>query len=285
MNELQLSSKAAGYIATTIKNQILTILMNRPEKLNGWTLPMIEALQETFSKAAKNDAVKAVIFSGAGNYFSAGVDLGGSLKPMHPRKLHQAIKTLNQQLFEIFLLFPKPILSAINGPAIGASVTSSTLCDAIIASESATFSTPFAKLGVPPEGCSSVQFPRLLGEQNAQRMIGEEGWKPNAQEALEIGLVQWVVPHQDLLNRANEIASVWISENKARTFPGDTQKSTKLAELRAINIDESVKVADGILSAAFLKQQSAFFWKKKKRLLSILFFNLWLLRPVWSRFL
>ena len=86
--------------------------------------------------------------------------------------------------------FEKPIVAAVNGPAIGAVVTSATLCDAIVASDKATFSTPFAKLGVPPEGCSSVQFERLMGPDNAARMLFEEGWRPTAAEALEAGLVQ-----------------------------------------------------------------------------------------------
>ena len=63
-----------------------------------------------------------------------------------------------------YFQFPKPLIIAVNGPAIGACVTSATVCDAIVASEKATFATPFAKLGVPPEGCSSVHFERLMGK-------------------------------------------------------------------------------------------------------------------------
>ena len=91
-------------------------------------------------------------------------------------------------LFELFLDFPKPIIAAVNGPAIGASVTSATLCDALLASDTATFSTPFARLGVPPEGCSSVNFERFMGRDNANRMMGEEAWVPTSKEAVEIGL-------------------------------------------------------------------------------------------------
>ena len=69
----------------------------------------------------------------------------------HPRKLHEFIVKNNAAIFDAFLDFPKPLIVAANGPAIGACVTSATLCDAIIASEKATFSTPFAKLGIVPE--------------------------------------------------------------------------------------------------------------------------------------
>lgn len=96
--------------------------------------------------------------------------------------------------------FPqKPIIVAANGPAVGGVVTSASLCDAIIASDTATFSTPFSALGLVPEGCSSVHFERIMGgRKNAQRMLGPEGWKPTAEEAKEVGLVSEVVPHDQV---------------------------------------------------------------------------------------
>ena len=73
--------------------------------------------------------------------------MGATIQPMHPQKLHDFICKNNAAIFDAFIDFPKPLMVAANGPAIGACVTSATLCDAIIASEKATFSTPFAKLG------------------------------------------------------------------------------------------------------------------------------------------
>lgn len=281
MNDLELSESAARNLQTTIDDGLLTITMNRPTKLNGWTMSMMEAFKEAFIRANKDDLIKVAIFTGNGSYFSAGVDLGGSLKPMHPKKLHQSIVEYNQQVFETFLHFSKPILVAVNGPAIGASVTSAALCSGIITSDKATFSTPFAKLGVPPEGCSSVQFPRLLGEESAQRMLGKEGWKPNASEALSIGLVQWLAPHEELIDEANKIARDWIDQQKKRGYLGGSQ----LEELQTINASESIAVADAFLGAAFLKEQARFLWSKKKRAPSLVFFSLWLLRPLWARLL
>jgi enoyl-CoA hydratase/carnithine racemase len=176
LNEFKLSKNASQQVHTSIKEGVGTVMMNRPDKLNGWTLDMMDAIKAAFTRGAELDDVKVILLTGSGSYYSAGANLGGSLKPMHPRKLRQLIVEQNQHLFEAFLLCPKPILVAINGPAMGASVTSATLCNGIIASERATFSTPFAALGITPEGCSSIHFPRLLGARNAQRMIGAEGW-------------------------------------------------------------------------------------------------------------
>jgi len=279
VNVLNLTSSAAEYIQTSLKDGVLTIMMNQPKKLNGWTAEMMDAFKEAFGKAGKEDSAKAVIFTGAGSYYSAGVNLGGTLKPMHPKKLHGFIIDHNQQLFEAFLHFPKPILVAINGPAIGASVTSATLCSGIIASEKATFSTPFAALGITPEGCSSIHFPRLMGEKNAQRMLGTEGWKPTAAEAVSAGLVQWVVPHEQLQEEAHKIAKGWVDDGASRSFLAGSE----LKELELANATESAELADAFLGSAFLREQSRFLWSKKKHVPSLVFLSLWALRPLWGR--
>ena len=89
-------------------------------------------------------------------------------------------------------------------------MTGPALCDVTLASDRATFSTPFKQLGVLPEGCSSVHFQRIMGEESARRML-EEGWKPKAEEAKEIGLVSEVVPHDQLLARAQVTTSSYVS--------------------------------------------------------------------------
>ena len=279
MNELNLGNDAATYVQTSIKDGVLTVLMNKPKKLNGWTMEMMDAFKEAFTKASKSDAVKAIIFTAAGSYFSAGVNLGGTIKLMHPKNLHKLIVNHNQELFEAFLNCSKPILVAVNGPAIGASVTSATLCNGIIASENATFATPFAALGITPEGCSSIHFSRLMGDQNAQRMLGSEGWKPTADEALAAGLIQWIAPHDKLLEDAHNIAKGWVDSGVQREFLAGSQ----LEELKSINASESIELADAFLDAAFLREQSRFLWSKKKRGPSAMFFSLWLLRPIWGK--
>lgn len=260
---------------------VTTLIMSNPARLNGWTMEMIDALEAGLKRAAEDEACKVAILTGTGEYYSAGVNLGGSLKLEHPRRLHQFIVDKNKALFQMFLDFPKPILIAVNGPAIGAPVTSATLCDGVIASEKATFSTPFARLGVTPEGCSSVVFPRLLGTKNARRMLEDEGWKPSAREAKEAGLAQWVVPHDDLLDEAKAIARGWIEDGRERTYP---LKMTR-EELSEINARESVELAYAFLSPPFLMGQAKFLWSKKKRPLALMFLSLRATHPAWSRLL
>ena len=259
---------------------VTTLTMNNPAKLNGWTDKMIDALLSALNAAGEDPETKALILTGADPYYCAGVNLGAAIQPGHPKKLHSMIVEHNQTLFDTFILFPKPILVAINGPAIGACVTSATLCDGIIASENATFSTPFSALGITPEGCSSVMFPRLLGH-GALRMLGKEGWKPSAREALDAGLVEWVVPHETLMAEAQRIAKGWVDEGRERSYRGGVTRD----ELLKINADESVQLADAFLSPPFLSGQASFLWRKKKRRLSLVFATARATHPLWSRLL
>jgi len=265
----------------TVRDGVATLTMNNPARLNGWTGPMMNALKAALAEAGADPAVKAVVLTGAGDYYSAGVNLGAAIQPQHPKKLHRFIVEHNQALFDAFLNLDKPILIAVNGPAIGAVVTSATLCDGIIASEKATFLTPFARLGVTPEGCSSVLFARLMDEATAQRMLGAEGWKPTAQEALDAGLITHVVPHEALADEAQRIAAQWAADGKARSFRGGATRE----ELLAVNARESVELADAFLSPAFLDGQFRFLWSKNKRGPALMFWTLRVTHPLWSMLL
>lgn len=262
------------------ENGITTLRMNNPKKYNGWTPSMLASIDESFDWARQNDATKVVILTGTDPYYCAGVDLAGFLKPDHPAKVRRQIYESNVHLFDKFLDFPKPLIAAVNGPAIGASVTSATLCDAIVASERATFNTPFARLGIPPEGCSSVHFENLIGRDNAERILGKEGWVPTAEEAANIGLISECVPHDQLLESAQKLARKWIEEGKTARVHGGSETDT--AMLKKVNEAESIALADAFLSSKFLQAQADFLSSKGKRGPSLAFSTLVATRPIWS---
>ncbi|MEM6989991.1 MAG: enoyl-CoA hydratase/isomerase family protein [Myxococcota bacterium] len=262
------------------RDGITTLTMNNPRRLNGWTLEMLEALLGAMASAASDETTQAIILTGAGEYYCAGVNLGASLQLDHPAKLHAFIVERNQGLFDTFLDFPKPIVVAVNGPAIGASVTSATLCDAVLASDRATFSTPFAALGVPPEGCSSEVFPKLLGEA-ADRMLGKEGFVPTGEQAAEIGLATRCVSHETLLDEAHALASKLAKSGSGRQYP----VGMSAAELKAVNARESRVLATAFLQPKFLMGQFRFLWRKKKRPLALTFLALAKTQPAWKRLL
>eukprot|EP00093_Oithona_nana_P001537 01537.XXX_1807_857_1 [CDS] Oithona nana genome sequencing. len=266
-----------GPLLKSHKNGVTTIIMNRPKQLNGWTSEMMLALRDTFAHEAKNPETKVMILSGKDPYYCAGVNLSGTMQMKHPQKLHDFIVRNNAAIFDAFLDFPKPLIVAANGPAIGACVTSATLCDAIIASEKATFSTPFAKLGIVPEGCSSVHFERIMGPTNAKRML-DEGWAPTAKEALEAGLVQEVVPHNDLLECAQARGEQFVKEKKVRNLI----KDNLVSEYKDVNMKESYALADAFLATPFLAAQYNFLKQKGKSQQANIFWFLKMSRPLWS---
>jgi peroxisomal 3,2-trans-enoyl-CoA isomerase len=281
---------------------IYTIQMNRPKQLNAWTKPMMYAIRDELDQTADNDDVKVVILTGKGKYYCAGVNLSSIvMKPMHPGKLHSTIRQMNQELFDMFLDFKKPLICGMNGPAIGASVTSAALCDAIVASSDATLSTPFARLGLPPEGCSSKHFVQLMGDYDAQRMLGGEGWSPTAEEAKGVGLVDKVIPtigvdgdeskkdevqsEKKLMDACEKLATKWIEAGKLRSFGSTEATPQMITELKHVNANESIELADAFLSANFLQRQSDFLASQKKTGPAMALSVLCKTRPLWGMLL
>jgi len=236
-------------------------------------------LQQRFQEHATDPDTKVLILTGADPYYCAGVNLSAAIRPMMPKKLHNMIVVNNQAVFDSFFDFPKPILIAANGPAIGACVTSASTCDAILASERATFLTPFARLGVTPEGCSSIHFEKVFGAVTANRLLGPEGWQPTAEEAKEIGLVMEVVPHERLMARAQEIGEQWVKEGRVKQIPGGGD----IQHYKAVNAKESEDLADAFLSYKFLDAQYNFLKSKRKNATPFLILKT--LRPLWSKLL
>ncbi len=276
-----MSAAREELVVVDTREGVRTLRMNHPRKLNAWTMEMLETLRDEMQRAADDDEVGAIILTGTDPYYCAGVNLSSVITVDHPATLHAFIVEKNQELFDLFIDYPKPIMAAVNGPAIGASVTSLMLCDGMVASEEATFSTPFAKLGVTPEGCSSVTFEKIMGTRAAERMLFEEGWQPTGAEAAEIGLADQVVDHEALLDEAFEIARGWVEEGRGR----EHRAGLPVDELKAINRRESEELAYAFLGADFLRGQFEFLWSREKYGPALVFLALLLTRPFWSQFL
>ncbi|EOD29243.1 enoyl-CoA hydratase, partial [Emiliania huxleyi CCMP1516] len=272
-----LSSSSAPLLQNDLSpTGVLTLTFNQPEKLNAWTLPLLNKLFYGLADATTDPAVKGVVITGSGKYYSAGADLSAMIKPMAPSSLIRQIRDRNQRLFACFLDFPKPIVAAVNGPAIGAAVTSTCLMDACFASPAATFSLPFAKLGVPPEGCSSVTFPERMGEAAAHRMLGEENWVPSAAEARDAGLVREVVEPHELVARASRFVEERIAAGGGRCFD-----EAEHERLRRVNAEESATLANAFVSPKFLGAMEAFNAKRKKTQLTRVFWIANSTLPLW----
>lgn len=191
----------------TLDDRILTIALNRPDRLNAFNGPMLRDLIAAFDEADANDDVRAVIVTGRGRAFCAGADLasGGSTFDSSRRESvdgHRdggGLATL--RIFES----KKPVIAAINGAAVGVGVTMTLPMDIRLASESARLGFVFARRGIVPEACSSWFLPRIVGISQAMEWVAT-GRIFSAQEALAGRLVSRVLPDAELLPAARAIA-------------------------------------------------------------------------------
>jgi 2-(1,2-epoxy-1,2-dihydrophenyl)acetyl-CoA isomerase len=182
------------------------LYLNRPDVLNALSNEMREELMHFLQQAGEDKEVRVLIVTGKGRAFSAGADLNVFKQRFESyREQGQMDGAFRKLLPKAITSFPKPIIAAINGPAVGFGATMPLICDIRIASTQATFSFAFLRLGVTPEFCSSYTLPRLIGHGKAAELI-YTARTIDAQEALQIGLVNHVVAPEALLPKAEEMA-------------------------------------------------------------------------------
>lgn len=178
-----------------------TITLNRPESLNAVIPPMVDEMIDALADAVKDDGVRVIAFTGAGRGFCSGADLRSADEET------LGISVVNRVLAfsRVLLGAEKPIIAAVNGPAAGWGCELALLCDMRIASEKATFVEVFVRLGLVPDGGGTWLLPRLVGWGRASEMLFT-GRPIDAVEAEHIGLVNRVVPHDQLESAIRELA-------------------------------------------------------------------------------
>lgn len=183
-----------------IDSGVLTLSLNRPEKMNALNRLMYSEISKVLNDAAGDFGVRAVVLTGEGAHFTAGNDIVDFMDNPPTSESSEVGEFLSA-----LLNFPKPLLAAVNGNAVGVGTTMLLHCDVVVAGPTAKFSMPFASLGLVPEAGSSFLFPQLVGYQRAARifMTGESF---GADEAIEMGLVTSC--ESDPLAKAKEIAAL-----------------------------------------------------------------------------
>jgi len=249
---------------------VLTITLHRPEKLNAFTPTMMRELIDAFDRADADDAVRAVIVTGAGRAFCAGADLSGG-GGTFDNTARDTLETHRDggglvalRIFES----KKPIIAAINGPAVGVGITMTLPMDVRLASTAARMGFVFARRGIVPEACSSWFLPRVVGISRAAEWV-YTGRIFSAEEALAGGLVSRIVPPADLLATARGLAreiadntsavSVALSRQLLwRMLGADHPMEAHQVDSRAIYwMGSSADAREGV--AAFLEKRPARF--------------------------
>jgi enoyl-CoA hydratase/carnithine racemase len=188
-------------ITSTRIGQTQVIRFNRPEKMNAITRDMYAGLTSALNEAAGDFGVRAVVITSEGDHFSAGNDIKDFMANPPTEESSDVARFLAS-----LLEFPKPLIAAVKGNAVGVGTTMLLHCDIVIASPKANFSMPFTSLGLVPEAGSTKLFPELVGYQRAARIF-MTGDSFSADEAKEMGLVESITsdPEKDAMEIAERI--------------------------------------------------------------------------------
>lgn len=194
-----------------VGDRVATVTIDRPERRNTITYAVLDELLAAFARADGDDAVRAVVVTGAGDYFSAGTDLspgsgGYDADVAGFKPLRGGTRDVGGELALRVFASTKPVIAAINGTAVGIGVTMVLPMDVRIAAHGARFGLPFTRRGIVPESCATWFLPRIVGIATAVDWAVTGRLFP-AEEALEAGLVRELAPPGEVLARARAVAA------------------------------------------------------------------------------
>ena len=222
-----------------IEGAVAVATLNRPGSLNALDAQLGLDLGEAVRAAAGDSAVHALVLTGAGRAFCAGGDLKAMATEASGREIERILETFHG-VVRLLVDLDKPTIAAISGPAVGAGMSFALACDLRIASEDASFSQGFVKIGLSPDGGSSWLLPRLVGPAVAARLM-MTGETVAARRALEMGLVCEVTPVGQHLRRALELAA-----QLARFAPGALASIKRLLRQSSRNTFAEQLAAEGV---------------------------------------
>ncbi|XP_035703331.1 enoyl-CoA delta isomerase 2 isoform X2 [Folsomia candida] len=195
------SSAKFADLDVKVENGVKTLTMNRPKKKNALSTQMYQEMTKSLYESNDDKATKIVVIRGTGDFFTAGNDIA-SLFEAYQKKT--AVKDMGFSIFTKALIdCRKPIVALVNGHAVGIGVTMLPHMETVFASDKATFNTPFIKLGIPPECCSSYLLPKVMGQAKAGEMLHFDSTL-TAAEAYTSNLVTRVFPDAEFDKKAWE---------------------------------------------------------------------------------
>ncbi|XP_039252427.2 enoyl-CoA delta isomerase 2-like [Styela clava] len=246
--ELESSAKSYGSdgLLVNTENKIMTVTLNRPKRYNALTFDMYEGIIKILSDAANDDSVSIVTFTGTGKYFCSGNDLKNfsGITPANLKQKCLDTAAMLQRYAAAFIDFPKPLIAAVNGPAIGISVTQLGLFDAVYASDEATLQTPFTKIGQSPELCSTYIFPKIMGHSKACSMLLFNE-TCTALEAERLNLVTKVFPNASFRNDVRkEVERISQFPMKSLIYSKQLTRGCEREMLHKVNKAECERIAE-----------------------------------------
>jgi 2-(1,2-epoxy-1,2-dihydrophenyl)acetyl-CoA isomerase len=209
-------------VNTRVGDGVATIELNRPQALNAWNAQLGADLLSALRHAGAEEAVRALVITGAGRAFSSGADLkdfsGGDSTPEGRPDVYKTLTERYHPIMHAIRVIPKPVIAAVNGPAVGIGCSLALCCDLIVASESAYFLLAFVNIGLVPDGGSSLFVPTRVGMARASElaMLGE---RLPAAKALEWGLINRVHDDEQLMAETHALAAR-LAGGPTRSYAG-----------------------------------------------------------------
>ncbi len=243
------------------ERELATIYLDAPEKLNRVSMPARDQLARLFEELGDDDAVRVVVLTGAGDKaFIAGADIS---EFAGRTAVSQREVMLGRSLFTAVDSFPKPVIAMVNGYCFGGGCELAMACDLRVASETAVFGQPEINLGIIPGGGGTQRLTHLVGETKAMELI-LTGEMIDAQTALALGLVNRVVPHEELEAKTMELANLIASKSPVALRMA--KEAVKLASRS--NLDEGLRREIDLFALCFSSEDkdegvSAFLEKRK----------------------
>ncbi len=258
------------HLLTAVEDGIARITFNRPDQRNAGSPEMLEALLAFLLAAEQDTAIRCIVINGAGKHFMAGGDVKGfalaaTQTPGERRLSFEARVTKGNLILSVMNRLPQPILASVHGVAAGAGLGFAIASDLVIAAESAGFVLAHVNVGASPDAATSYHLPRAVGVKKAME-IALLGDVVNARSAQDCGLINWVVPDDELIAETDKIA------RRLANGPAMAQAQIKSLITRSLGNDlasqlaaEAESMGYSASSQDFIEGPQAFMQKRKPR--------------------
>ena len=250
-------------IRTERRDGVLVVTLDRPEKRNALTGEMYDSLRATMNDAREDAGVRVVLLQAAGDSFTAGNDLQ-DFGEQGKKRVASGEKAPAMKLIDDMLDFPKPVVAAVRGHAVGIGTTVLLHCDVVAASETASFSLPFVRLGLTPEFACSYVLPLLAGRTKASHtlLLGEPF---DRERARELGIVSMSCSDAELDEQAMATAQKMaaLPPQAVRATKGLINSAFHLERMREAVAQETEAFAAGLVSEEHQEAVTAFFEKRQ----------------------
>ena len=252
----------------TVSDRVATLTLNRPDRLNALSTPILDGLLEALPRLAADPEVAVVVLTGAGRGFCAGGDVKSMAEGTSQLGLDNAVQRLRERMEVSRLLheIAKPTIAMVNGPAAGAGLAMALACDLRVASESARFITAFAKVGFSGDFGGSYFLSKLVGTGKARELYFT-GEAVDASQALALGMVNSVVPDFELLAATTALAQrlahgpgIALGLMKQNFNAAETGTLSQLLDLEALHQVRTARTEDHLEAArAFVDKRPPLF--------------------------